>query len=312
MPERVRDVIKRVRKLEISTQQMVEGLMTGYYHSVFKGRGIEFSDIREYITGDDIRAIDWNVTARMNAPFVKEFIEERDLTVYILLDISASSEFGFERRKRDVGIEIAASLIFSALTNNDRVGMFLCTSEVEEFIPPRKGRSHLFKLLREMIYFEPGNRTTDLDNCIRYASNVAKRRSTIFIISDFFTEDFEKSLRILKNRHEVILVNVSDVRESDIPDIGYVMLEDGETGEQFLLDTSDRGFRERYADIVRQRSEALSERMKRLKVDMINIRTDQPFEIPMRRFFVMRRRISQSPARRAVSTRFSVKKSFSD
>ena len=290
MPERVRDVIKRVRRLEIATQQMVEGLMAGYYHSVFKGRGIEFSDIREYVAGDDIRAIDWNVTARMNAPFVKEFIEERDLTVYIILDISASNEFGFERRKRDAGIEIAASLIFSALVNNDRVGMFLCTDRVEEFIPPRKGRSHLFKLLREMIYFEPENRATDLDNCIRYASNVAKRKSTIFIISDFITEDFEKSLRILKNRHEVILVNVSDVRESDIPDIGYVLLEDGETGEQFLLDTSDKGFRERYADIVRQRSEALSERMKRLKVDMINIRTDQPFEIPMRQFFRMKER----------------------
>jgi len=290
MPERVRDAIKRVRRLEIATKQMVEGLMSGYYHSVFKGRGIEFSDIREYVAGDDIRAIDWNVTARMNAPFVKEFIEERDLTVHIVLDISASSEFGFERRKRDVGIEIAASLIFSALTNNDRVGMFLCTSEVEEFIPPRKGRSHLFKLLREMIYFTPENKTTDLNNCIRYVSNVTKRKSTIFIISDFITEDFEKSLRILKNRHEVILVNVNDVRESDIPDIGYVLLEDGETGEQFLLDTSDRGFRERYTGIVHQRNEALSERMRRLKVDMINIRTDQPFEIPLRRFFRMKER----------------------
>ncbi len=285
MPERVRDVIKRVRKLEITTQQMVEGLMAGYYHSVFKGRGIEFSDIREYVAGDDIRTIDWNVTARMNAPFVKEFIEERDLTVYIILDISASNEFGFERRKRDVGIEIAASLIFSALTNNDRVGMFLCTSEVEEFIPPRKGRSHLFKLLREMIYFEPEKRTTDLNNCIRYVSSVVKRKSTIFIISDFITEDFEKSLRILKNRHEVILVNVSDVRESDIPDIGYVLLEDSETGEQFLLNTSDKEFRARYTGIVRQKSAALSEKMRRLKVDMISIRTDQPFEIPMRQFF---------------------------
>ncbi|VUT26983.1 MAG: hypothetical protein MOIL_01809 [Candidatus Methanolliviera sp. GoM_oil] len=290
MPERVRDAIKRVRRLEIATKQMVEGLMAGYYHSVFKGRGIEFSDIREYVAGDDIRAIDWNVTARMNAPFVKEFIEERDLTVHIVLDISASSEFGFERRKRDVGIEIAASLIFSALTNNDRVGMFLCTSEVEEFIPPRKGRSHLFKLLKEMIYFTPENKTTDLDNCIRYVSKVTKRKSTIFIISDFITEDFEKSLRILKNRHEVILVNVSDVRESDIPDIGYVLLEDGETGEQFLLDTSDKGFRERYTGIVRQRNEELSERMRRRKVDMINIRTDQPFEIPLRRFFRMKKR----------------------
>jgi|LGVE01.1.fsa_nt_gb uncharacterized protein (DUF58 family) len=288
MPERVREVIKNVRKLEIKTQRMVEGIIAGYYHSVFKGRGIEFSDIREYVAGDDIRAIDWNVTARMNAPFVKEFIEERDLTVYIILDVSASNEFGFERRKRDYGVEIAASLIFSALANNDSVGMFLCTSEVEEFIPPRKGRAHLFKLLREMIYFEPENKTTDLNNCIRHISNVAKRRSIMFAISDFFAEDFEKSLGILKNRHEVILINVSDVRESDIPDIGYVMMEDGETGEQFLVDTSDARFRQNYVEIMDQRNKLLSEKMKRLKVDMINIRTDQPFEIPLRRFFRMK------------------------
>ncbi len=285
MPERVREVIKNVRKLEIKTQRMVEGIIAGYYHSVFKGRGIEFSDIREYVAGDDIRAIDWNVTARMNAPFVKEFIEERDLTVYIILDVSASNEFGFERRKRDYGVEIAASLIFSALANNDSVGMFLCTSEVEEFIPPRKGRAHLFKLLREMIYFEPENKTTDLNNCIRHISNVAKRRSIMFAISDFFAEDFEKSLGILKNRHEVILINVSDVRESDIPDIGYVMMEDGETGEQFLVDTSDERFRQNYVEIMDQRNKLLSEKMKRLNVDMINIRTDQPFEIPLRQFF---------------------------
>ncbi len=285
MPEWVREVIKNVRKLEIKTQRMVEGIIAGYYHSVFKGRGIEFSDIREYVAGDDIRATDWNVTARMNAPFVKEFIEERDLTVYIILDVSASNEFGFERRKRDYGVEIAASLIFSALANNDSVGMFLCTSEVEEFIPPRKGRAHLFKLLREMIYFEPEKKTTDLNNCIRHISNVAKRRSIMFAISDFFAEDFEKSLGILKNRHEVILINVSDVRESDIPDIGYVMMEDGETGEQFLVDTSDERFRQNYVEIMDQRNKLLSEKMKRLKVDMINIRTDQPFEIPLRQFF---------------------------
>ena len=290
MPERVREVIKNVRKLEIKTQRMVEGIISGYYHSVFKGRGIEFSDIREYTAGDDIRAIDWNVTARMNAPFVKEFIEERDLTVYIILDVSASNEFGFERRKRDYGVEVAASLIFSALANNDSVGMFLCTSVVEEFIPPRKGRSHLFKLLREMIYFEPEKKTTDLNNCIRHISNVAKRRSIMFVISDFFTEDFEKSLGILKNKHEVILINISDLRESDIPDIGYVMLEDSETGEQFLADTSDAGFRGRYASLVKQRNDELSERMRRLKVDMINVRTDQPFEIPLRRFFRLKER----------------------
>ncbi|HDJ38008.1 MAG TPA: DUF58 domain-containing protein [Methanosarcinales archaeon] len=290
MPERVREVIKNVRKLEIKTQRMVEGIISGYYHSVFKGRGIEFSDIREYAAGDDIRAIDWNVTARMNAPFVKEFIEERDLTVYIILDVSASNEFGFERRKRDYGVEIAASLIFSALANNDSVGMFLCTSVIEEFIPPRKGRSHLFKLLREMIYFEPEKKTTDLNNCVRHISNVAKRRSIMFVVSDFFTEDFEKSLGILKNRHEVILINVSDLRESDIPDIGYVMLEDSETGEQFLADTSDAGFRGRYASLMKQRNDELFERMRRLKVDMINVRTDQPFEIPLRRFFRLKER----------------------
>jgi uncharacterized protein (DUF58 family) len=289
MPQ-VKEVLKRVKKLEVKTKGLVESLLSGEYHSIFKGRGIEFSEVREYVPGDDVRAIDWNVTARFNAPFVKEFIEERDLTMFIVFDLSSSNEFGFQRSKKDMGYDIAASLMFAALRNNDNVGLCLFTDRVEKFIPPGKGKKHMLKLLRDLIYYVPKNKTTNIQVALTYLNNIINRRSIIFIISDFLSPDFERPLKQLKNKHDVILVDISDVREENIPDIGYVFLEDAETGEQMLVDTSDLEFRKSYTALANRRSDDLLSRMKRVNVDMIRMKTSEPFYIPLQQFFKMRER----------------------
>jgi len=287
---RVKEVLKRVKKIELKTKVLVDGLISGEYHSIFKGRGIEFSEVREYVPGDDVRAIDWNVTARLNAPFVKEFIEERDLTLFIVFDLSSSNEFGFQRSKKDVCYDIAASLMFAAMRNNDNVGLCLFTDRVEKFVPPRKGKKHILKLLRELIYHEPKSKTTDIRTALSYLNKVIKKRSIIFIISDFLTPDFEKPLKQLKSKHDVILVDMADVHEEDIPDIGYAFLEDYETGEQILVDTSDSEFRMRYTELVRTSREAFLTTLKRLNVDIIRMNTSEPFYIPLQTFFKMRER----------------------
>ncbi len=289
MPQ-VKEVLKRVKKIELKTKVLVDGLISGEYHSIFKGRGIEFSEVREYVPGDDVRAIDWNVTARLNAPFVKEFIEERDLTLFIVFDLSSSNEFGFKRSKKDVCYDIAASLMFAALRNNDNVGLCLFTDRVEKFVPPRKGNKHILKLLRELIYHEPKSKTTDIRTALSYLNKVIKKRSIIFIISDFLTPDFEKPLKQLKSKHDVILVDIADVHEEDLPDIGYAFLEDYETGEQILVDTSDSEFRMRYTELVRTSREAFLTTLKRLNVDIIKMNTSEPFYIPLQTFFKMRER----------------------
>lgn len=289
MPQ-VKEVLKRVKKIELKTKVLVDGLISGEYHSIFKGRGIEFSEVREYVPGDDVRAIDWNVTARLNAPFVKEFIEERDLTLFIVFDLSSSNEFGFQRSKKDVCYDIAASLMFAAMRNNDNVGLCLFTDRVEKFVPPRKGKKHILKLLRELIYHEPKSKTTDIRTALSYLNKVIKKRSIIFIISDFLTPDFEKPLKQLKSKHDVILVDMADVHEEDIPDIGYAFLEDYETGEQILVDTSDSEFRMRYTELVRTSRDAFLTTLKRLNVDIIRINTSEPFYIPLQTFFKMRER----------------------
>ena len=224
-------ILKKVKKLEIKTRRLVDGLLQGNYHSVFKGRGIEFSQIREYVPGDDIRAIDWNVTARMNKTYVKEFIEERDLTMYIVFDISASSDFGSIVSKKEAAIELSTSLAFAAMRNNDKVGLLLFSEKAERFVPARKGKKHTLKVIREMISHKPKYKGTDIDKSLRYLSNVLKKRSILFIISDFLSKDFSKPMKVLKNKHDVIAVNINDIRELEIPDIGYIELEDEETGE---------------------------------------------------------------------------------
>ena len=290
MPE-TKQILKKVKKIEIKTKHLVDGLLQGAYHSIFKGRGIEFSEVREYIPGDDIRTIDWNVTARMNTPFVKEFIEERDLTIYIVLDVSASNDFGSVKSKKETAIELSASLMFAALRNNDQVGLCLFTKEVEKFIAPRKGRKHTLKLIRDMIEFTPKHRTTDLISTLIFLSKVIKKRSILFIISDFFTENnFEKQFKILKNKHDVIAININDIRESTIPDVGYIELEDEETGEQILLDTSDEEFRNSYTQLIKEKNEELNNKLRKLKIDLVQLKSDEPFEIPLKKFFRIRER----------------------
>lgn len=289
MPK-VKEILKRVKKIEIKTNKLVEGLVAGNYHSVFKGRGIEFSEVREYVPGDEVRTIDWKVTARFNSPFVKEFIEERDLDIYIVFDCSASNEFGFEKSKKEVGIEIAASIMFSAIRNNDNVGLCLFTDYVERFIRPRKGKKFVLRLLRELIYYQSKNKKTDLNNSLIYLSKILKKRSILFIISDFLSANFEKPLKFLKNKHDVILIKLSDIREKEIPDLGYILLEDGESGEQILVNSSDVNFREIYNKKVEEENKKLFNKMKKLGIDVIQVDTIEPFYIPLMKFFNMRRK----------------------
>ncbi len=284
MPK-VKEILGRVKKLELKTRKPVEGLIAGSYHSIFKGRGIEFTEVREYTPGDDIRDIDWNVTARLNTPYVKEYTEERDLDVYIVFDVSASNDFGYMKTKKELGYEIATTVMFAAIRNNDNIGLCLFTDHVEKYIKPRKGRKHALKLLRELIYHTPESRETDINASLTYLSKIIKRRGIIFILSDFLSGDFNKPLRYLKNRHDVILIKLCDIREEDIPDIGYALLEDGESGEQILVNTSAREFRGTYSKKIREK---LMNQGRKMGVDMLQVNTSEPYIAPLRRYFKLR------------------------
>ena len=284
-----KEILKKVRRLEITTRGLVNDVFSGEYHSVFKGRGMAFSEVREYQVGDDIRTIDWNVTARYGHPYVKVFEEERELTVMLMVDASSSGEFGtFERMKGEIGVEICALLAFSAIKNNDKVGLIIFTDKVEKFVPPRKGKSHVLRVLRELLYFKPEDRMTDVGAALEYLSRVIRRRSVVFLVSDFLSKDYERALRIANRKHDIVAIHVVDPREMEMPRIGYVELEDAETGEQILLDTSDRELRNLF---TQKTSEAMLKREKLFKsmnVDSIAIRTDVSYFEPLIRFFRMR------------------------
>ncbi|HEX7575593.1 MAG TPA: DUF58 domain-containing protein [Candidatus Methanoperedens sp.] len=286
-----REIISKVRHIELKTNRPVEGLISGAYLSAFKGTGIEFSQVREYQAGDDPRTIDWNVTARMNHPFVKEFIEERDLTIVIVFDISRSSEFAtIGSLKKDIGIELCASLAMSAIRNNDKVGLVLTSDIVEKYIPPRKGKKHAIRIIRETIFHEPVHDRTDLSVPLVKLSRILKKKSVIFVISDFQDDprNIKKPLQVLKNRHDIIAVRLWDVREQELPDIGLIELEDEETGEQILVDTGDPGFRMRFKEMVESRNNKISQITKRLEIDMIEISTSEDWIQPILKFFKMR------------------------
>ncbi len=286
-----REIISKVRQIEIKTNRPVEGIISGAYLSAFKGTGIEFTDVREYQIGDDPRTIDWNVTARMNHPFVKEFIEERDLTLMIVFDISGSSEFGTVRSlKKYIGIELCASLAMSAIRNNDKVGLLLTTDRVEKYLPPMKGKRHVFRIIREAIFHEPVHNNTDLSVPLAQLSKILKKRSVIFVISDFQDDlnNLKKPLQILKNRHDLRVIKLWDVREHELPDIGLIELEDEETGEQILVDTGDAEFRERYREAVDLRNKELYDLMKKLKIDLVEISTSQDWVQTIMKSFTMR------------------------
>ncbi|AFS80790.1 hypothetical protein NKOR_04510 [Candidatus Nitrosopumilus koreensis AR1] len=277
-------ILKKIKKLDIKTKQLVDGIITGNYNSVFKGQGIEFSEIRDYRAGDDIRAIDWKVTARFNHPYIKEFIEERDLQVYFVIDVSGSGSFGTNISKKEKSLEIIASLMFAALRNNDGVGVFLVTDNVEKFIPVRKGRKHVLKLLDVISNFTPNSAKTSLKTPLERVSQTIKRKSIVFVISDFIdNSDYLKPLKILRKRHDVIALRIIDPREKEIPDVGLIELEDEESGEQLLVDTSDEDFRNSYSRLVAENDSRFLTNMMKNKVDTISLLTDQNYSIPLKK-----------------------------
>jgi len=286
-----KEVLRKVRRIEISTRGLVNDVFSGQYHSVFKGRGMDFSEVREYQFGDDIRTIDWNVTARTGHPFVKVFEEERELTVMLLVDVSSSNDFGTaDRMKGEIAVEICALLAFSAIKNNDKVGLIIFSDRIEKFVPPRKGRQHVLRVIRELLYHQPQNKGTDIGLALEYVNRVVRRHSVTFLVSDFFDERFERALRVANRRHDVIAIRVSDRREVEIPPVGLIELEDTETGERLLLNSSDADFRSLYGQEIEQVNSRLEKTFKSTKVDYIQIWADQPYDGPLIRFFKERGR----------------------
>ena len=285
-----KEILSQVQKLEFSTRHLVDGLLSGNYNSVFKGQGIEFSEIRDYLAGDDTRAIDWKVTARFNRPFIKEFIEERDIHVYFVIDMSGSGSFGTNISKKNKSFEIIASLMFAALRNNDKIGSFLITDSVEKFIPARAGRKHLLYSLGTIVSFTPRSVQTNLENALIHISKTIKRKSIVFMISDFIDETkFLKPLKILRKRHDVIALKISDQRELEIPDVGLMELEDEETGEQILVDTSDAEFRNNYSNLIREKEKHLLSELKKIRIDTVSMSTEQDYGVTLKKFFKKRR-----------------------
>jgi uncharacterized protein (DUF58 family) len=287
--EQIEEILKQVKKLDISIKYLVDKLIAGNYHSLYKGQGIEFSELREYKSGDDVRSIDWNVTARYNQPYVKEFVEERSLEVYFILDMSGSADFGNKVAKKRKELEIAASLTFAAQRNNDNIGIFLFTDSIEKFIPARRGKKHIFKILTSIISFQPKSRITDLRTTLAQVSRILKKRSMLFIISDFFdTTEYSKALKILGAKHDVVLIRILDSREQEIPQIEYVELEDKETGEQLLIDTSNHLFQKNYGEIVSKNQLEFITTVAKLNVDCLNFLSEEDYELPLRKFFKKR------------------------
>ena len=286
-----REILKKVRRVEITTRGLVNEIFSGEYHSVFKGRGMSFAEVREYQYGDDIRSIDWNVTARAGTPFVKVFEEERELTVMLVVDVSASGDFGTRNQmKGEVAVEICALLAFSAIKNNDKVGLIIFSDRIEKFVPPRKGRRHVLRVLRELFYYEPEGRGTDVQVALDYLNHVVRRRAVVFLVSDFIAPEFDRPLSVAGRRHDVIAVRMGDRREDELPPLGFVEFEDAETGDRTLVNTSDKRFRAELHALV-ERSRAMQDgAFRRSKVDVIDIRTDEPYERPLMRFFKERGR----------------------
>jgi uncharacterized protein (DUF58 family) len=284
-----KEIIKKVRRIHITTSRLVTDIFAGQYHSVFKGRGMEFDEVREYMPGDEIRFIDWNVTARTGIPHIKKFVEERELTVMLLLDMSASCSFGSVKQlKSQLAAELCSVLAFSAIHNNDKVGFMAFTDKVEKFIPPRKGLRHVLRVIREALYFKAEGKGTDITAAIEYLNRVIKRSAVVFVISDFYAPEFKKPLSIANNRHDVIAVTVTDPREIGLPDVGLVELQDAESGKDFLIDTSNKKFREEYKRDALKRIDDRQRLFNSANIDNIDIRTDVPYTQSLLKFFKMR------------------------
>lgn len=283
------EVMRQIRRIQIRTNRVVNDILAGQYESVFKGQGMEFKEVREYVPGDDVRMIDWNVTARTHTPHVKLLAEERELTVMLVVDASGSGRFGsVTQLKNERAAELCAVLAFSAIENNDKVGLIIFTDDVELFLPPRKGRKHVLRVIREVLFFQPRRRGTAIPAALHFLNNVLKRRAVVFLVSDFMAQGYEAPLRIANKRHDVIAVVVTDPREEQLPDVGLVSVRDAETGRETLVDTSDPGLRRQYEEAARRRARERQQLFQRTGVDSIFVRTDRPYVNEIHRFFRMR------------------------
>ncbi len=286
-----REILEKVRRIEITTRSIVRDTFAGRYESIFKGRGMEFDEVREYQPGDDIRTIDWNVTARTGWLHVKKYVEERELTVLIVFDASGSFDFGTSQRlKREVAAEIGAVLAFSAIRNSDKVGLLIFTDEIETFVPPRKGSKHVLRIIREILHFEPRSKGTDIAQALEYAMRVIKRHSVMFCISDFRDAGFENAITVANRKHDVVAVTITDPKEIEIPPVGLIEVEDGETGERTILDFRSAGASEMFHSAALETEETRKAILSRAKVDQIDLRTDRDYVGPLVRFFQERQR----------------------
>jgi uncharacterized protein (DUF58 family) len=281
-----KELLKKIRRIEIRTAHLVNEALAGQYHSAFKGRGMEFQEVRHYQIGDDVRTIDWNVSARYGEPFVKVFREERELTVLLVVDLSGSQEFGTHRQfKRDLVAELGATLAFSAIKNNDRIGLVCFTDRVEKFVPPRKGTGHVLRVIRELLAFRPTGRGTDIAAAMDHVNRMMRRRCVVFVISDFQDAGYERSLRIARRRHDVILINVTDRRERELPRAGLIDVIDNETGRRTVIDTTSARWRRAHADLARRAEDARRREFRRYRLDCIDVSTGESFVEPLVRFF---------------------------
>ena len=286
-----KELAKKIRLIEITTRRAVNDALGGEYHSVFKGRGMEFDEVREYTPGDDVRTIDWNVTARTGTPHVKRFVEERELTVLLAVDLSASGAFGSrDQLKNEVAAELCALLAFAAIKNNDKVGVVAFTDRVEKFIPPKKGASHVLRLVRDLLNFEPQGRGTDLGAALEYVGRVTRRRSIVFLISDFLAHGYLKPLRLVSGRHDLVAIALVDPREEELPDVGLVELEDPETGERVLVDSSSAAVRSRFQALARVRDKERQELFRSTGVDEIRVLAGEDYVRDLMSFFRKRGR----------------------
>jgi uncharacterized protein (DUF58 family) len=280
------ELLKRVRKIEIKTRGLSQHIFAGEYHSAFKGKGMAFSEVREYQYGDDIRNIDWNVTARFNHPYIKIYEEERELTVVLLVDVSGSREFGSQSAlKKNVITEISAVLSFSAIQNNDKVGVIMFSDKIEKFIPPKKGRQHILRIIRELINFKPENRGTKITEALKYLTNAIKKRSTAFLISDFYDNNYDDALRIANKKHDVVGLKIYDVRETQLPPVGLIKVLDAESGRDLWIDTSSKYIRNTYNQSWRKHIEELNDILSRTGVDYISISTEEDYVKPLMNLF---------------------------
>jgi len=285
------ELIKKIKQIQIYTSRMVDASFAGQYESVFKGRGMQFDEVREYTPGDDIRTIDWNVTARTGKPYIKRFVEEREMTVMFVVDLSASGDFGtVNKAKNELAAEFCAVLAFAAAKNNDKVGLLIFTDRIELYIPPKKGISHMLRLIRELMCFEMPKRKTNISGALDYLAKVVRKKATVFLVSDFIETDFKKPLSLLNKRHDVIAAVVRDKAEVMLPGIGLIEFSDAETGETIFIDTSSRKFRDQYSNTAAQRFDELKSMLRTINVDCVSISTDKPYIQDLVRFFHMRHR----------------------